>query len=542
MTTLRFLFARLGRFSRMFWLLLLVGALDGMAGFAIPIMLAKFGRSNDVGLALERSLLARITTCLVATLILQWSLRRWGEALSGWFGNNLRLSLFREAETLSLETLSHHHSGYIAPLINQVAGAVGSTSTTIIWLIGHLTTTLILFFIFTARESLNLACANTLLLGIFVVISVALSRRIVPLADTINTTAATLAERFIDLLTNISTVKRLGIIDWAERKLHNETSTNNRAIEAFQRFHANRWLLLHSIFFTAYLMTIAFLVHRIELKSISASILILFIAGFATVRGHAERLAELIKGLIETGAYVTRLEALLKQSLPSGHCPVSHLKVLECHAVRFQYPHSNHQITIPEFVLRAGERVLITGRSGQGKSTLLALLANQRQAVSGQLQWNGLPYTYYNQSLQHSFALVSQEAELFNLSLRENLTLGRPVSDSELHSLLTSLDLADLLASLPSGLDTVVGEKALRLSAGQKQRINIARALLLNRPVLLLDEPTAHLDPASEAKVIDRLSQIDSSTAVVVVSHRADLQTLCSRHYKFNEGTLSPAS
>jgi ABC-type bacteriocin/lantibiotic exporter with double-glycine peptidase domain len=541
MKTLQFLLARLGRFSRMFWVLIVIGGLDGLAGFTIPIMLAEFGRADNTRLTLGLNLLPRIVLCLVATLALQWSLRRWGEALSGWFGNHLRLSLFREVEGLSLEALSHHHSGYLTSLINQVAGTVGSTATTIIWLIGHLTTTLLLFFIFTARESLTLACVNVLFLVMFVAISVILSRRIVPLADTINTTAASLAERFIDFLTNISTVKRLGIIDWAVHKLLHETATNNQAIGAFQRFHANRWLLLHSIFFTSYLTTIAFLIHRIELKSISPSILILFIAGFATVRGHAERLAELIKGLMETGAYVTRLETLLKNPLSLGRIPVPYFQKLECYDLKFQYPNSHHQILIPEFMLRAGDRILITGRSGQGKSTLLALIANQRQATSGQVLWNGLPYADYNQSLQHSFALVSQEAELFNLSIRENLTLSRPVSDSQLHDLLRSLDLTELITNLPAGLETVVGEKALRISAGQKQRINIARALLLNRPILLLDEPTAHLDPTTEAKVLDRLARIEPSTSVVIVSHRTDLQTFCSRHYEFMDGTLRPA-
>jgi ABC-type bacteriocin/lantibiotic exporter with double-glycine peptidase domain len=152
--------------------------------------------------------------------------------------------------------------------------------------------------------------------------------------------------------------------------------------------------------------------------------------------------------------------------------------------------------------------------------------------------WNGTPYSQFNQSLAHSFALVSQEVELFNLSLRENLTLGRQTSDIEITALLSKLDLRDLLEALPEGLDTLVGEKGLRLSAGQKQRINIARALLLKRQVLLLDEPTSHLDHGSEDRVIECLSQIDPSITLIIVSHRPALRSLCTRTYEFREGTL----
>lgn len=540
MKTLRFLFTHLGAFRSAFWLLLLVGALDGAAGFSVPILLAEFTRNPQLGMTLAPRLLPLLAICLIATLVLQWCLRRWGEALGGWLANDVRLSLFCRAEALRIETLSKQHSGYLASLINQVAGTAGSTCTTIIWLVGHLSITLALFFVFTARESIQLATANLLLLIVFVSISVLLSRKIVPLAGRINATSAALAERFFDLLSNISTVKRLGIIQWAQRKLQDESTTNDRAIGAFQRFHANRWFVLHVIFFSSYLTTIVFLLHRIDAKTVAPSMLILFVAGFATVRGHAERLAELIKSLLEGNAYVSRLQNILDAAQATGTKSVPPFATIECHNVLFRYPDNTQEISIPEFTARAGERILITGRSGQGKSTLLSLLANQRTPSSGSFTWSGSPYSDFNDSLSHSFALVSQEVELFNVSLRENLTLGREVEEGELITLLSRLDLHELLTALPEGLGTLVGEKGLRLSAGQKQRINLARALLLKRPILLLDEPTSHLDPGTEEKLIDYLSNIDPAITVVVVSHHSAVHSLCTRHYEFAGNILRP--
>jgi ABC-type bacteriocin/lantibiotic exporter with double-glycine peptidase domain len=120
--------------------------------------------------------------------------------------------------------------------------------------------------------------------------------------------------------------------------------------------------------------------------------------------------------------------------------------------------------------------------------------------------------------------------------------MGSDVSDEEILSLLHDLGLNDLMRSLPEGLDAQVGEKGVRLSSGQKQRINIARGLLLKRPVLLLDEPTSHLDKASEELVIKRLSQLPGSVTVVIVSHHAELRSLCSREFVFEGGVMREVS
>ena len=535
--TLHFLIAHLSTFRRMFWVLLCVGALDGIASFSVPILLAEFTKPPITTDLLSR-IVPIIIVCLSASLACQWCLRAWGESLTGWFGNELRLKLFARVERLSIDTLSTYHSGYMASLINQVSGTVGTLSSSIVWLCGHLITVLILFVYFTARESVEMAVVNLAIFSVFVSVGVMLARKIVPLADDKNKTQAVVAERFIDLLTNISTVKRLGIISWAEHKLRRESVINDASIFRFQRFHANRWSLLHAIFYTSLVTTITFLLFQVEKGAVSASILILFIAGFARVQNLAERLSELIKSLLETNAYVSKLEEVLCQERPLGDRNVGPLEELSCDSIIHRYGERSQEVRIPGFSLRRGDRVLISGRSGQGKSTFLSILANHRTARSGECRWNEELYSTYNDTLTHSFALVSQEAELFNLSLRENLTMGSDVPDDEILSLLHDLGLNELMQSLSEGLDTHVGEKGVRLSAGQKQRINIARGLLLKRPVLLLDEPTSHLDKASEELVINRLSQLSPSITVVIVSHHHELRSLCSREFVFENGVM----
>ena len=525
----------------MFWLLLFVGALDGISSFSIPILLAECTKP-PFALDLLHQLLPLIVTCLTFSLFLQWCLRSWGESLTGWFGNELRGKLFARAERLSIDALSAYHSGYLASLINQVANSIGTLSSTIVWLLGHLTTVLTLFIIFTARESVEMALVNLGIFGVFVSVGVVLARKIVPLADDKNKTQAALTERFFDLLTNISTVKKLGIIAWADKKLRHESALSNDSIFRFQRFHANRWTLLHGIFFTAFIATLAFLLGEVGAGTVSASILILFVAGFGRVQNLAERLSELIKSLLETNAYVAQLEEVLSQERIFGELSAGALREISCSAIAHRYGGSSQEIVIPTFSLKAGERVLITGPSGQGKSTFLSILANHREPREGSCLWNGIPYSAYNESLTHSFAVVSQEAELFNLSLRENLTMDARITDDETLKLLHDLGLGDLMHSLPDGLDAKVGEKGMRLSSGQKQRINIARALLLKRPIILLDEPTSHLDRGSEDLVVECLKRLPRDVTLVIVSHQGAFTSLCDKEYTFAGGRLGERS
>jgi len=521
----------------MFWTLLVVGALDGAASFAVPILLAEFTKAPIATDILPR-ILPVITACLILSLFLQWCLRSWGESLTGWFGNELRLKLFSQAERLSLDTLSRYHSGYLAALINQVAATVGGLTSNIVWLFGHITTTLSLFVFFTARESRSLAVLNLAILAVFVCVSVYLSRKIVPLADERNKTQALVMERFIDLLTNISTVKKLGLREWALDSLRGESKVSDRSIFRFQRFHANRWCLLHAIFHLSLLSTITFLLYQLERGVVSPSILILFISGFARVQNQAERLSEIIKGLLEANAYVARLQGVIRVHRPCGIKSASPLRQIEQRGVSHRYAERSGVISIPSFNLKAGDRVLISGASGQGKSTFLGILAHHLVATQGDCLWNGTPYSEFDESLTGAFALVSQEVELFDLSLRDNLSLAANLSDEAIEALLVDLGLADLLRGLPEGLSTRVGEKGLRLSTGQKQRLNLARALLLNRPILLLDEPTAHLDKESEELVMRCLAKLPAQTTVVIVSHHEALRSLCSRRFVFEEGVM----
>ena len=178
-----------------------------------------------------------------------------------------------------------------------------------------------------------------------------------------------------------------------------------------------------------------------------------------------------------------------------------------------------------------GETTLLIGPSGAGKSTVLAMLLGFVQPERGRITINGADLaTVVPQALSRMTAWIGQRPVLFAGTVRENILFGRPdARPDELESALRAARLDDLLASLPDGLETAIGEGGHGLSGGEAQRVAIARAFLKNAPLLLLDEPTSHLDPATEAEVFDSLRRLALGRTVILASHASAAHAFAGR-------------
>nr|WP_229795936.1 ABC transporter ATP-binding protein [Saccharothrix coeruleofusca] len=174
------------------------------------------------------------------------------------------------------------------------------------------------------------------------------------------------------------------------------------------------------------------------------------------------------------------------------------------------------------FRAEPGQLVALVGSSGAGKSTIASLVPRLYDVDSGSVRLSGVDVRDLTaEAIREALGMVTQDGHLFHESIRENLLLARPeANEEELWDVLRRARLADLVASLPDGLDTVVGERGYRLSGGERQRLTIARLLLARPRVVILDEATAHLDSTSEAAVQAALGEALEGRTAVVIAHR----------------------
>ncbi len=196
--------------------------------------------------------------------------------------------------------------------------------------------------------------------------------------------------------------------------------------------------------------------------------------------------------------------------------------------VSFRYPQAlreeNTMLVLDDVTIDIpfGRTIAIVGRSGAGKSTLLALLLRFWDPTAGRITVSGIDIREFSlTALRDHIAVVSQNAHVFNTSIRENIRLGRPsASDGEIIAAAKAARLHDFVTTLPHGYDTLVGELGSRFSGGQRQRLALARALLKDAPILVLDEATANLDSETERDIQDVLHEIRRGRTTIIIAHR----------------------
>jgi ATP-binding cassette subfamily C protein CydD len=195
------------------------------------------------------------------------------------------------------------------------------------------------------------------------------------------------------------------------------------------------------------------------------------------------------------------------------------------------------------FRVPTGETLVLAGPSGAGKSTVIEILLGFVRPDRGRVTINGADIAdLVPQALARLTAWIGQRPLLFSGTIRDNIRFARPeATDAEVADAAHSARVDEFSVALPQGLDTPVGEGGYGLSGGQAQRVAIARAFLKNAPLLLLDEPTAHLDPATEAEVLDSLRRLAIGRTVILASHSSAAHGFAGRRLDIREGRAVPA-
>jgi ATP-binding cassette subfamily B protein len=215
---------------------------------------------------------------------------------------------------------------------------------------------------------------------------------------------------------------------------------------------------------------------------------------------------------------------------------------IEMRDLSFAYPTRPDVTVLRDFNLhaQAGQRIALVGSSGSGKSTSISLLFRFYEPNTGEILIDGQPIRDMSlTTLRHNLALVPQEVLLFGGSIRENIAYGKPGStEEEIMAAAKKANAHDFIAALPEGYGTIVGDRGTQLSGGQRQRIAIARAILADPAILILDEATSSLDAESERLVQDALDKLMENRTSIIIAHRLSTVRRCDQILVLSAGTI----
>jgi ABC-type multidrug transport system fused ATPase/permease subunit len=283
--------------------------------------------------------------------------------------------------------------------------------------------------------------------------------------------------------------------------------------------------------------------------TISIGSIFIFYSYLMRLTEGASDLTEIIDEVIEDKAAIARMMPIYWETLPvheGDKLFPKEWKTITISDGFFSYGKSEADQTKEHFALRditvtirRNEKIGVVGHSGGGKSTFAKLLLGLYDLEKGSFQVDTVNfYDIKHSEVTRRISTVLQESEMFNLSLRENITLLRAVPEELFKKAISIAQLAELIEKLPDGLDTLIGEKGYRVSGGERQRIGIARAICKDPDILVLDEATSALDSKTENKIQEALEKELQQKTFIIIAHRISTLREVERIIVFDQGRI----
>ena len=345
--------------------------------------------------------------------------------------------------------------------------------------------------------------------------------------------AAHVSGDLTDVVSNIGLVRSFGAARREQERLGSKIRDEMQAQRASLR-SLERLRLFHAV--TVFVVTAGVLLWSVELwrrgQISTGDVVLTTTLGFTVLhasRDFAMALVDMVQQFAKLAEAVQVLGLPHEMQDAAGATPlaVSGGSIV-FQNVAFCYPSGQRVLQDFNLSVPAGQKIGLVGRSGAGKSTIIALLQRLYDPDTGAVIIDGQDIAQITQeSLRGSIAVVQQDISLFHRSLLENLRYGRPeASDDDVFRAVEAARCTEFINNLPDGFHTLVGERGMKLSGGQRQRLAIARAFLMDAPIVLLDEATSALDTESEQSIQEALARLFKGRTVIAIAHR--LSTLDS--------------
>jgi subfamily B ATP-binding cassette protein MsbA len=498
-----------------------------LGGKPLPPALASWAVFGTSPLALLNAAVAGLLVITAVGALASFVQKYLCTAVGQHITQDLRQTLYRHVQRLSLPFFETRRTGdMIVRLTSDVDAAqdflssgILSIAMDLLTLGGMLAVMLYLDWRFTL---LALAVAPLLFVVVY-----RRTHRIKEAAREVKARESGLASIIQESLASIRTVRAFAREPYEEARLERE---GHAAMQAALRARSIRAALppMVDLIVAAGTAVVMLVGVRLVLEGrITSGTLIVFVLYLGKLYKPIKSLARMTDTVSKTAVAFDRMRELLATKSEVADAPGARMAPpfrghIEFRDVAFGYVPGRPVLQRVTLTASPGERIAIVGATGNGKTTLLSLLLRLYEPSAGSIRIDGIDIRRFTaRSLRDQMSLVPQDPVLFRATVAENIAYGRPgASRTDIIHAARMANAHEFIARMPRGYDTVVGERGDTLSGGQRQRIAIARAVIRDAPILLLDEPTAALDGESEALVFDALSRLMDRCTSIMITHR----------------------
>jgi ATP-binding cassette, subfamily B, bacterial len=458
-----------------------------------------------------------------------------GNLSSAWVGERflvrLRTDLYRHLQRLSLDFFESRRLG---DLLSRLTGDVSAIESFLISGFSDLAAYALSVVVFAGALFVldwRLALVSLFVVPLFWSIANTFSRAIKTASREKRRRAGSISAVAEEALGNIALVQAYNAEDHEIGRFERENEAKYRAEMASARLRSLFSPFVDIVELAGGLVVIGFGTWELSRNAISLGGLLVFMTFLMRLYSPIRGITRLSTSMFSASASGERIAELFDETPQitdgTGTLDRTTPKRVTFKAVSFWYPNTTtaalHDVS---FSVAPGEIIALVGESGAGKSTIAKLLLRFYDPSAGTVLVDGRPLQSLRlTSLRDSVAVVMQETLVFDATIRENIAYGRPgASDADIVAAARAADADDFIRALPDGYETIVGQRGRRLSGGQRQRIAIARAMLRDAPILILDEPTTGLDTETANRVLDPIRRLMMGRTTIVISH--DLLTV----------------
>ncbi|MDD3187349.1 MAG: ABC transporter ATP-binding protein [Bacilli bacterium] len=448
------------------------------------------------------------------------------------YKKDLQISYFKRIYNMSISKLDNAHTGYLKRQLDIIGDESTKLLDEMMMTINGFCVAITIFLFQVWTQSIFMFIICIIFVVVIVIYNVLITKKNIKVQDEYNDNMAKYNATSVDFLQNIKIAKNFNALNYAVKTIDNKFSNVKKPLKKINIFYSLRSDGINGLVYIMYTIILISLFIKMSNGADIFSYLIFYSAMFNGLNIELKGVATLFISFNKFKSANNQIEKIIVDD--QERKKIKKWENITIKDIEFRYKEeSNIKINIPMFSLNCKDKVSIVGESGQGKSTFLSLFSRFYNIEDDK-------YLVNNQKSDKvpDIAYISQETDLFDLTIKENLCLGKDISNKKLAQYLTDAGLDEWINNLKDGLDTIVGEKGIKLSAGQKQRLNIIRGILLDKEIYILDEPTSNLDLVSEEKITNMIEKYLNRKTLIIVTHRSVLKKICNKHYIFKKRTM----